>query len=152
MARSVNKQSRCHDLEFLSCFVSYLKSLCHLSPCDCLPWSWLFPSVWLLAPALIVSTCVSLPVVQSPPPACVCKPCSYNSPVWCWTVWIAFVVLCYLSSWNSELNIGLDVMSAFRSSLSSATHDTRLTIVGFVGIQGSNVTNPGSKRHFRSSR
>jgi len=38
-----------------------LKSLCRLSPCDCLPWSWLFPCVWLLAPPSLCS-----PVSRSP--------------------------------------------------------------------------------------
>jgi len=75
-----------------------LKSLCHLSPCGCLPWSWLFPPVWLF------------PVVQSAPPACVCKPCSYRSPVWLRTVSFVCVVPCCLSSWISELNTGLEVV------------------------------------------
>jgi len=86
-----------------------LKSLCRLSPCDCLPCPWLFPSV-IAGPALIVFTCVSFPVVQSPPPACVCKPCSSHYlrienagrlcfPVWLRTVWSAFLSSC-LVCWN----------------------------------------------------
>jgi len=63
-----------------------------------------FLSLWLAAlvlivsscviasSALILSTCVSFPSVQSPPPACVFKPCLSHSPVWLRTVWFVFVL------------------------------------------------------------
>jgi len=71
--------SLCHDLEFVSHFVSCFEVF--VSSVSL----WLSALVLIVSfcviagPALIVFTCVSFPVVQSPPPACVCKPCSSHS-------------------------------------------------------------------------
>jgi len=77
--------------------------LCRLSPCDCLPWPWLFPSVWLLVPPSLCS-----PVSHSPLSNHLRLPVYVLIPsVASYSLVRVFVFPVWSGLWFLELNISL---------------------------------------------
>jgi len=105
--------------------VSVLFCVLFWSPCatrfPVIPWSWWFPSLWLLAPPSLCPPVSRSTVSNHLHLPCVFKPCSSLSAVWLCTVWFVGLVSRVLPV-ISELNISLEeVVGIWVLSLALAT-------------------------------